>query len=463
MNQLVIARMISGPGERKAASTANETFQSVLAASGHASEDSELRRVLLSQKCKATSFASITRFLKKQNEYAFPTNERGHPLRDCIAKLCGELTTDFEPAPEDMARYRLVLQSLISASGCSSMALNIFQQYVIRTDDEVENFETECAEGSVHGKRTIKGDPTGLPGFARLTGDDSDVEWTRVCSAVLDRMCFVDAKDLDMMYEKQLGAWKSRQYGRKLSKDELDMQEQAVFEKMEDAAAAVDTDAPSPRDRAQQLLKGIDSEIAKLIKKKAAKKSKGKTSMTRTWILDQYEKQVKIAKFLDDEIDDKIEEDKHEKPDHSLSVVVGPEDETRTCRTCAARFEFTIGEQQYYVDKKVEKKPENCKTCRDKFKADAKTKPCKDFSAGNCRFGKGCRFMHTGDDVAVIEMDDAAAAVNTEMNDIEQVMAAAGTKFGTKEFSPYAMEGAAVAEMEELAECVEEIMPGDDY
>jgi NTP pyrophosphatase (non-canonical NTP hydrolase) len=60
-------------------------------------------------------------------------------------------------------------------------------------------------------------------------------------------------------------------------------------------------------------------------------------------------------------------------------------------------------------------------------------------------------------------MDDAAAAVNTEMNDIEQVMAAAGTKFGTKEFNPYAMEDAAVAEMEELAECVEEIMPGDDY
>ena len=51
MNQLVIARMISGPGERKAASTANETFQSVLAASGHDNEDSELRRVLLTQKC----------------------------------------------------------------------------------------------------------------------------------------------------------------------------------------------------------------------------------------------------------------------------------------------------------------------------------------------------------------------------------------------------------------------------
>ena len=48
MNQLVVARMFSGSGERKA-STANETFQSVLAASGHASEDSEMRRVLLSQ------------------------------------------------------------------------------------------------------------------------------------------------------------------------------------------------------------------------------------------------------------------------------------------------------------------------------------------------------------------------------------------------------------------------------
>ena len=61
---------------------------------------------------------------------------------------------------------RMILQSLISASGyssISSMALNVFQQHMIRTFEEVEDFEVECAGGSVHGKKTIKGNPIGLP------------------------------------------------------------------------------------------------------------------------------------------------------------------------------------------------------------------------------------------------------------------------------------------------------------
>ena len=88
---------------------------------------------------------------------------------------------------------------------------------------------------------------------------------------MLDRMCYVDGKDLDEMYEKQLNVYRSRQCSRRLCKDELDMQENTAFEKMEDAAATMDTDAPTLRVRIQQPLKSIDSEISKLIKKKAAK------------------------------------------------------------------------------------------------------------------------------------------------------------------------------------------------
>ena len=139
-----------------------------------------------------------------------------------------------------------------------------------RVDDEVEDFEAECAEGSVSGIKIVKGDPTELPEYARLTGSDSPVEWTRVCSAIIDRFCFVDATDLDLNHKKSVSVWKSRNYSRKLDKGELDMQEESIFKIVEDAPDAVETDAPSSRERAQQLLRGIDRDVQKSIKKRAA-------------------------------------------------------------------------------------------------------------------------------------------------------------------------------------------------
>ena len=42
-------------------------------------------------------------------------------------------------------------------------------------------------------------------------------------------------------------------------------------------------------------------------------------------------------------------------------------------------------------------------------------------------------------------------------------MAAAGKKFGTKEFNPYAMDATAIAEMMAAADDAEEFMPDEDY
>ena len=64
---------------------------------------------------------------------------------------------------------KLLTQSLVPASGSSSLALIVFQQYMLRADDEIDEFEIECTEGSVHGKKMKRGDFTELPGFSRLT------------------------------------------------------------------------------------------------------------------------------------------------------------------------------------------------------------------------------------------------------------------------------------------------------
>ena len=94
LNQMVIARMVSGAGPRKSSSS-SEVFQGVLTASRHSSEDSEMIRVLRQQKCKSSAYSSIVKFLRNQNEYKFPDNERGLQLRECISRLCSDLSQRF--------------------------------------------------------------------------------------------------------------------------------------------------------------------------------------------------------------------------------------------------------------------------------------------------------------------------------------------------------------------------------
>ena len=39
-------------------------------------------------------------------------------------------------------------------------------------------------------------------------------------------------------------------------------------------------------------------------------------------------------------------------------------DETLTCKDCGAEFVFTVGEQEFYVEKGFENKPVRCPACR---------------------------------------------------------------------------------------------------
>ena len=79
------------------------------------------------------------------------------------------------------------------------------------------------------------------------------------------------------------------------------------------------------------------------------KKLEGKTAMTRSWILTQYEELRKIAKFLGDE---KIENDRPKADDdHSCPIEVGTAHEEQNCKTYRKTFVFSVGEQQYYFDK----------------------------------------------------------------------------------------------------------------
>ena len=97
----------------------------MLTASGLEADDFEMMRVLSTLKCKSAAVSSIVKFIKKIENYKFPTDERGQPtMRDLVSVLGVELMRDYEPDPQEMAK--LMLQSLVSAAGCSAMTLNLF-------------------------------------------------------------------------------------------------------------------------------------------------------------------------------------------------------------------------------------------------------------------------------------------------------------------------------------------------
>lgn len=45
-------------------------------------------------------------------------------------------------------------------------------------------------------------------------------------------------------------------------------------------------------------------------------------------------------------------------------------DETIVCKDCGQEFTFTVSEQEFYKEKGFTNKPQRCKACRDKKKAE---------------------------------------------------------------------------------------------
>ena len=91
-------------------------------------------------------------------------------------------------------------------------------------------------------------------------------------------------------------------------------------------------------------------------------------------------------------------------------------DEQIVCKTCRIQFEFTVGQQKFYHDKNIERKPEHCKKCTDDFKAKMQDVPCKDFRNGRCIFGGRCRFSHADDAAHVEDVDDAVVVFDLQVN-----------------------------------------------
>jgi len=259
------------------------------------------------------------------------------------------------------------------------------------------------------------------------------------------------------MHERRRQKWKQQRASKGTSKDELDLAADELFADVRVAAVDADAVSPTQKERAQQLLKMIPAGVKKLITDEAAQKSINKGRLTRKWILSEYERQVRKQKIQEDFCDGSVD-NRSKEPDGACPVEIGDSDEQIECKTCRTHFEFTVGQQKFYHDKNIERKPEHCKKCTDDFKARMKDVPCKGFGNGRCTFGGRCRFSHADDAAPVEDADDAVVVFDlqdapecAEMDEMDKVIDAA--EFGTKAFNPYEV---ASAEIVDLSLCADE-------
>ena len=66
------------------------------------------------------------------------------------------------------------------------------------------------------------------------------------------------------------------------------------------------------------------------------------------------------------------------------------------CRDCSSQFTYTASTQQYHQQMGYLNQPSRCKDCKTSLDpaTATSTKPCFQFSSGDCSFGDKCRYLH---------------------------------------------------------------------
>jgi len=162
LDEMIIARMLSGASAQRT-SKASEIYSTTVASAGGVVKGSTMALTLTDKKCKSLTMSAVVKFVREHHDFVFPTDEQGTDLRLCIQRLAADIRREFKPRPDELART--LIEILISSGRIKKLALNVFSEYMRREQDEVEEFEDECANGSVSTAEKARVDPTQLPFF----------------------------------------------------------------------------------------------------------------------------------------------------------------------------------------------------------------------------------------------------------------------------------------------------------
>jgi len=346
--QLAVSRMLTGAAPAISVSSA-DIYRIT---SGSVDFETEFPALFLKKKNRASTGSSWISFIKYHDSFTFPAASNcsvGMPLRGLLTALTGQIQQEYNPPL--LALSIGLVESLAQSSHSSDVHLCFQKSLSLSTDEEILLFETNCANGVVDtaGIKTVH--PAMQPGFARYTqGPEKVIWWNRFATAVINRLCFENIRQLEGAFNLKLKKWQNFKISSIKIARSADAVELILFADVENAAAACGEVVPAEIQRVSgHLLNYLFITAKKHISYIVSKKKMAKASITRSFFFKE------LNEFISRE-------------DHSLKAVEESLDTDLICQDCSADFVFTGAEKFKFANKLPVpwSDPSRCKSCQQK-------------------------------------------------------------------------------------------------
>ena len=333
------------------------------------------------KKKRSSTISKFVSYVQTAEDFQFPSPENGTPLRDLLTLLITNVKREYPLKPRDAALF--MIQTLMESKHKPLIEIALVTN-INTSDEQLDRFESDCADGNLNSDSLTYGNIATLPGFTRFTGELSEVYWVRTASALLDLAAHEIILDVDAIYVTSHQDWLQFRFcGSSLKVEKAE--EARLFLALQTAAAKAERSAPDNVDRAEQILTVIPTKYQTIIRKKAAKARLGAAGRTRKWILDLF------ANIIEDDNHVTATISPDQTPSTNLTTTA-THDITSTCKDCSCKITFSIKDQLEFKKKGYDD-PIRCEPCRQLLKAARKKLPCNKFAQGRCSSQK-CNYSH---------------------------------------------------------------------
>jgi hypothetical protein len=365
------------------------------------------------------AFARFLRNQKDLSHFRFPGDQQGEDLRQCLEKLSTKIYGEF-PAPLEILAA-LNIQFLSELPERASI-LAQFHAYLCTGGSQPDRsaFSDDCLAGRVSTTNIRYQDPTTLPGFKRLFDPN---EWIRLSMDLTNYVTARTIHELDAEAATASTALRTFKYPTSWKADRMAAHEDGLFGQYAAKATAAGLTAIDEVERSAIFKSNLSDVYKQWINAQQLKKGVGRLKCTREWIVGRVrELQQRTPTLLTAQHSPRIAQPQQQQQIQQQPQAVTqqklarPGDLQIKCKDCEAIFTFDEGEQQFYKQKGLQQQPVRCKDCRTKNRTVKFDTPCRQFAAGDCRFGDKCKFQHPGSDI------DTANVVMDPYNDPESII-----------------------------------------
>jgi hypothetical protein len=291
LNQLVIARMISGSSTSDVSTSENIFIDAI--STVHI--QNEFPDVYAIKKNNRASVMGFVYFLKEKEHFVWPTTERGSMLRACLKNLASSLVAEYSVPPKLVAAIEMA--ALFLAAKHKGKLLSVFHAAMCTADSDFREFQKLYSNGCCDDSMLVFNPAPLLPGFDRLVRvDDSVGAWIDTASLLIDSACFQTINMLEdeccILREK----WNRFAIAAK-DPDSARVEELELFVQLTAASARAGIPLIDHVMRAQALLRSVTLTIKmqgsfvsvrELMRDRVAENEFGKGAVTRDLVFELY-------------------------------------------------------------------------------------------------------------------------------------------------------------------------------